>query len=234
MRAPITLLVAAAALAVPATAGAAADATLSKDTPTFAWEGGPGSGHAVSTPEGSIGTYYFGCGAPVPHFFDCDATLLEVKEKGDLKVAIDAAGDLSDLDLYLYKSDAEGEYDPLEDEPVASQADGETDETVTVKAIEPGFYVAHVEYWEAKAETYDGTAEMSGFPVPATAIPVAQTPPPPPVQTQAAPPPPPPAQPAPAAAKKPSKRAACMKKAKKIKKAKARKRAVKKCKRLKG
>lgn len=231
MRAPITLLVVAATLALPGTA-AAADGTLSKDAPTFAWDGGPGSGHAVSTPEGAVGTFIFGCGAPVPNFYDCEATLLEVKEKGDLKVAIDAASEDSDLDLYLFKSNAEGEYDETEDEPIAMQADGETDESVKVAGIEPGFYVAHVEFWSGLQETYKGSAEMSGFPVETQPVTPVVAPPAPPAQTQQAPPPPPPAQPV-AAKKKPSKRAACMKKAKKVKKAKARKRAVKKCKRIK-
>ena len=228
MRARSAVVAFALALVLPASA-VAADGTLSKDAPTFGWDGGPGSGHYE--PESGFGTYFFGCGAPVPNFYDCEDTVLEVKDKGTLKVAIDAAADDSDLDLWLYRSDAEGEYDiDDEDAYVAAQADESGDESVIVPDLAPGFYVAHVEFYSAFQETYAGTAELSGF--------LADPPPTPPPVTVSAPPPaapappPPPAQPAAPAAKKPSKRAACLKKARKIKKAKKRKKAIRRCKKL--
>jgi hypothetical protein len=230
MRATLLPLALATALVLPASAGAA-DA-VSKDAPNLAWEGGPGSGTSVGTPLGGIGTGFFGCGAPVPNFYDCEDTLFEVKDAGTLKVAIDADDDESDLDLYLYRSDSAGKFDADADE-VASQADESADESVTVKNIKPGFYVAHVEFYNALQVTYAGTAVLSDFaapappPAPVTVTPTTQTTPPP--ATSSAPP----AQPAQPAAKKPSKKAACVKKAKKIKKAKARKKALKRCKKLK-
>jgi hypothetical protein len=244
------LLVAGAAIAAPVALATDFAAELSSATPEFTWEA---SGNGVSDP---IQGENLGCGAP--QGYDCDYIVLDVKDPGTLKVALDAEQDTSnpatppnpDLDLYLYKADAEG---APEGEPIAESATEVAAESLSAP-VTAGKYVAVVEYWWSIDGSYAGTAklETTGGPqgtatatatatVTATATATATaTPPPssPPSQPQASPPPPSqqaaPA-PAPKAKKaKKSKRKACIKKAKKTKNAKQRKAKLKRCKKIKG
>jgi hypothetical protein len=254
MHARLGLLLTLAIAAFPAVASAAPDktGTVGAGTPTFAWDG---SGSGVSDPIGVLdfaGANFLDCSAPAAH--DCDDILIKVDDAGDMNLVLDAATDgtvvedpsgtlggiasYPDLDLYLFKSDASGaaQGDPLTTDCATVAAD----EKCTVKGLTPGFYLAQVEFFMANQESYKASAELTGFKAPEPAAPVVttpvETPPAAPAPAEPAPaqsaPQPAPAKPAPASArtkKKSSAKAACTKKAKKVKNAKKRKRALKAC-----
>jgi len=225
MRKVVLAIVAAlsALLAVPALA---ADGTLSASTPTYGWEGGPVNGAAP--------------GEPVPFaparctsVYQCDNEHIEIKDGGTLTIDIKAGSGSNDLDLRLYKSDAEGSAPGVQnpaapaDPPIAEDIRTEKDAKVVVRNIKPGFYVAQVAAYNAQAGTYTGTATLAPpppaapapgttAPAPSTTAPTTQTTPSS-GQTQAD------------EAKRKKKLKACNKKAKKIKNAKKRKAAQKKC-----
>ena len=210
------VLAATAALAIAApSALAAADQSfeLTATAPTAKWEGAAQVTRGAPVYDETSRTA-LGCDTPAR---PCDDVLLKVTEAGKLAIKVEgaaAAAGTTDVDLYVYKSDAEG----TEGEKLATAANSGPDAT-SVK-VTPGYYLARVDYYNAYGAGYAGSATLSGFaaPVaPVTAAPVA----------------PPPAPAAPASTtttKKPSKRAACIKKAKKIKNKRKRAKAVKRCK----
>ena len=238
------------AAAFPASAAAAPDKTaeLSADTPAFAWEG-EGTGIPISAVGQELPVNPHSCDMPG---HDCDYILLDVKHPGVVKItvaaddamenAIPVYGNLTvpDLDVYFYASDKDGA--PQGDSLTGIEcAGGNAVETCEAKDLKPGLYVVEVSFFLADAATYKGKVELT-TPVAPTppATPAVEAPAPPPAPAAAPPAPAAPQQPAPPAqpfnadppkpaAKKPSKKATCQKKAKRIKNKAKRKRALKRC-----
>lgn len=97
---PLALLTLVTALALPSAAHAQADRTIAAgDSPTFTFEGAAAFGANVSTEAGEPQ-----CLAPP---FSCDTTLIELKKPGLYTFNVDVP-DTSDIDSYLYESDASG------------------------------------------------------------------------------------------------------------------------------
>jgi hypothetical protein len=238
MRLFIASLVAAGALAAaPAAIAADQQGTVSPSSPSFAWDGGPGTSLGANVPGlggASVGNFV-GCFDTIA---DCEEILIKVDAPGTLTLTTDSADDANDtIDMYLYPSDASGEYDDSEEDLAAGGGAGTTGDEKIVAKVKAGYYMVQIKFFLAQDDTYKGSAVLSGFPAPAAPAPVvaapqapAETPQPaaqqpaqPAQQQQSAPP-----------AKKPSKRAACQKKAKKIKNKAKRAKALKKCKKVKG
>jgi hypothetical protein len=247
MRKSILTVAAATSLFAASSAQAAPDykTTLGPASPSFAWDGGPGTNVGANIPMFggfAVGTVT-GCTDGVA---DCEETLIKVETAGKLTITANADDDSNDtLDLYLYESNEAGEYDDgslIDPDMQITEGSGATeasDEKIEYP-VKPGWYVAQVRFFLATNATYKGAAVLSGFAVPAPAAPAAANP----AATTEAPaasaaPAAPAAQqqsqaPAKPAAKKTSKKAACQKKAKKVKNKAKRKKALKKCAKVKG
>lgn len=214
-------LLAAAALccaAAPALAEPAFNTTLSASATSYAWEGNPGNGFNKTE-----ALEFTPCGSPN---HDCEDVLVKLDNAGQLSAEIktpsepdDAsdAGNATDLDLYLFESNAAGE----PGKELVSTNSTSAQEKITKKGLLPGFYLVRVDYYRGVQTTYSGKLDFAAA---ASALPTAAAP--------AAPAPA--AAPQPAARPKPKqtaakKRAACKKKAKKIRNAKKRKKALKRC-----
>jgi hypothetical protein len=232
MHKSIALLTAVAALAAAPSAMAAPDreGKVSAASPAFNWDGGPGTSIGANV-EGAGGVSVGNLVGCFEGIADCEDTLIKVETAGTLTVTTDVESTDDELDLYLYPTNAAGEFDNQAEDMAAGGGAGTTGDEKIVAKVKPGYYMAHVKFFLAQGSTYKGAAVLSGFsapaPAPAAVVPNATTPAPAPA-----------AQPAPSssskpAAKKPSKKAACQKKAKKIKNAKKRKAALKKCSKIK-
>jgi hypothetical protein len=206
--AALATLLAATAFAVPARQG-----TVSAAAPTYAWDGGPanGSGQGVSQVR---------C---TPAVYECEDTLVEVKDPGDLYAEVKAGDGANDLDIAIYKSDASGTTNssPGADSPDAEDVSTGKDAKTTLKKVTPGFYVVRVRIFDGVQATWKGTAILkTAAPAPAPA-PATPTTPPASTPQQSEPP-----------KTKPSakeRRNACKKKANKIKNKKKRAKAMKRC-----
>ena len=203
-------------LAVPAFAAPAREATLVANQP-YTWEGGPGNGVIPSAAGGGP--------ARCTPIYQCEDTLVEIKEPGDLAVQIKAGAGSTDLDVAIFESDSAGtvnadspanQVEPGQ-EPKAEDISTGADAKATARKLKAGFYVIRVRFYAATQGIYTGAATLS-VPPPVVEAPPATTPPP--VTTPAS---------KPTANKK--KAAACKKKAKRIKNGKKRKKALKKCRR---
>ena len=218
-----TLLLAAVlaiAIAAVATAAPAREGSVSATAPVFSWDGGPsnGSGQGVAATR---------C---TPGFYECDDTLVQVKDPGDLVAEVKAGEGANDLDIAIYKSDESGTTDsaPGADNPNAEDTSTGKDAKTTLKKVTPGYYVVRVRTFDGIQATWKGSATLK-VPPPPVSPPPATTPPPATAPTtQTAP------------ATKPSakeRRNACIKKAKKkykgSKNRKKRAKAIKRCKRIK-
>jgi hypothetical protein len=205
-----------AALAAAALAAPARQGTVSASAPTYNWDGGPGNGNG-------LGTAALRC---TPSVYECEDTLVEVKDPGDLYAFIKAGEGANDLDVAIYKSDASGTTasDPVNgDQPDAEDISTGKDSRTTLKRVNPGFYVVRVRVFDGADAVWKGTATLllpGAGPTGATG-PSGPTGPTGPAGT-------PPSKPA---AKE--RRNACKKKAKRIKNKKKRKKALKKCRRIK-
>src|SRR3954451_8839179 len=175
MRRLVTVATMIAALAVPAAAAAAPAATLTLadgGTSAFSWTGGPGNG-VLSKVDGLAGLGKVACGDPTA---DCVDTLIKVDDTGDLTFDLhgDAgssvtdqsadpttAGDMVryDLDAVLYTSDASG---AIGDEVGESSGEG-YDEQVVGSALEPGYYVARVIFYESVQGTFHASAKLTPY-----------------------------------------------------------------------
>jgi hypothetical protein len=208
----LAVLLATTAFAAPAHEGA-----VSASAPVFAWDGGPGNGTGA-------GVAAVRC---TPAVYECEDTLVEVKDAGDLLAEIKAGDGANDLDVAIYRSDASGTTagDPANgDAPNAEDTSTGKDAKVTLKKATPGFYVIRVRIFDGVQAVWKATATLKVPPPPAPPAPPAAAPAPT-------------TEPAPAAAKpsKPSakeRRNACAKKAKKMKNKRKRAKAMKKCKRI--
>lgn len=116
---------------------------------TFKWEGGPITGFLLTSDLGDA----FECGDPGK---DCDDTLINFSA-GSANVTIAPTSDGSvDLDLYVYKSNAQGEAGQF----VKSSAGGTSDELVTFPA-QAGPYLVRVVAATATDGTYHGEAKLT-------------------------------------------------------------------------
>jgi hypothetical protein len=213
----------------PALAEPAFNTTLSSSTTSYAWEGNPGTGFNKAPANEQTP-----CGSPN---HDCEDILVKLDVAGALTAEIvtpsepdneaEATGNMVDLDLQLYKSNAAGEPGDI----LASTNSESAQEKVSKKGLPAGFYIVRVDFYRAQNTGYSGTIKLdpatsSVAPQPAPTAPVAAAPAP----ASSAPAAPAPAtKPAPASAPAKKKAAACKKKAKKIKNAKKRKAALKRC-----
>lgn len=163
-----TVVAAAPAHAAPARTGSAVIGA------PYTWDGAPITG--VGTDPDAV------CALPGA----CDDTLVNIAA-GDVRIAIgDAGGGAVDLDLYVYAADASGAPQTL----IASDADGDANETVTFGAPAAAAYVVRVVAATALQGTYKGTATVTAGTTPTTAAggvkpstgPTAPGAPPPPPQ----------------------------------------------------
>jgi hypothetical protein len=191
--------------AVPALA-ADHEATLASGATRFEWEGAPQlSRGAPLYLEEARTAIPCDSGPARP----CEEILLKLAEDGKLTVKVDGlegTGGTTDVDIYLYASDASGE----PGEKLASSA-AKGPDTVSVAKAKAGYYLAVADYYHSYNSGYKGLATF---------------------QPAVGPLPPPAATPTPTAAPAPkqsSSKAACRRKAKKIKNKKKRKKALKKC-----
>jgi hypothetical protein len=206
-------MVATTAFAVPARQG-----VVSAAAPVYSWDGGPanGSGQGVAAAR---------C---TPVVYECEDTLVEVKDAGDLFAEIKGGEGANDLDVAIYKSDSSGTTDsaPNADNPDAEDVSVGKDAKTTLKKVQPGFYVVRVRIFDGVQAAWKGSATLKP---PAGAAPApAATPTPAPATT-------PPAQSSEPPKTKPSakeRRNACKKKAKKIKNKRKRAKALKRCKKI--
>ena len=215
--APLAALVAVlTTLVATAFAAPVREGVVSASAPVYAWDGGPGNGSGQ-------GVSAVRC---TPAVYECEDTLVEVKDAGDLLAEIKGGEGATDLDVAIYKSDASGTTDsqPNADNPDVEDVSEGPDAKTTLKKAQPGFYVVRVRIFDGIQATWKGTATLKP-PVPAT--PPATTTPPPSTTT-------PPAQSDPPKTKPSAKerRNACKKKAKKIKNKKKRAKAMKRCKKI--
>jgi hypothetical protein len=158
-RRAILLIAASLATLATATAIAAPDHTGTVVTggPAFTWEGGPISGSLATT------DVYLNvpCDAPGN---DCDDTLLNVSvsgggtAQGSVKITGPAN---TDLDLFVYRSDANGEPGAF----VKSSAGSTANEQVTFE-VDPGYYLVRVYAATAAAASYKGEATVIARPLP--------------------------------------------------------------------
>lgn len=169
-----------AALAPAAAQAADREGTITAVGGTFAWTGLDLTGASVT---GDV-TDATGC---LP--MQCDDTLLHVKTAGDLTVKIgEAAATASDLDLYLFATNANG----TATDSLGSSAGGTAEEMIVKKGLDPGNYLVHVVAAVALMGNYKGTATLAaptgptgatgasgttGAAVSAVDTPVAATPP---------------------------------------------------------
>jgi hypothetical protein len=138
--------------ATPALAAPDQSATLDAAHPSFAWDGGPGFGvlgdEAVSK---SVP-----CDTPG---YDCELVLVRTTEPGniDFSIAGDGAPTTHDIDLHVYFSDKDGTQGDLIGEGISSAPD----EAVATGDVDPGYYLAKVDYYLSVAGTYKGTAAFT-------------------------------------------------------------------------
>jgi hypothetical protein len=134
-------------------------ANVAADGAAYTWQGGPMSGTFATTDVyGNIP-----CDAPGN---DCDDTLIQTSIAGGAtaqgSVKIDGPnGTPNDLDLFVYKSDAQGRAGAF----VKSSAGGTADEQVTFDA-DPGFYLIRVIAATGTAMTYKGEVKVVARPLP--------------------------------------------------------------------
>lgn len=153
----IAMAVAAMALLITATAFAAPDrsGSVAPNGPAYAWDGGPITG-AVATAE--VGDSV-PCDVPGK---DCDDTLLTVEAgQAAVKTSSDDANS-ADLDLYVYRSDANG----TEGKFIKSSTGPDASEQVTFDA-DAGNYLVRVVPATAADGTFKGEAkELPAVPRP--------------------------------------------------------------------
>ena len=217
----LRLLTAFAILAVCAVPALAADRdiTLSSSATVAEWEGAADISRGIPVYDEDARTA-IPCDAGPAR--PCEEVLIKVTEAGKFTATVEGlegTGGTTDVDAYLYQSDASG----AQGEKIASAAANGPDSVTAPKAAAGSFFLLVVDYYHSYNSGYKGKIKFTPAAPPAAPVTAAPTP----------------AAPAPAAAnsepaaKKPSKRAACQKKAKKIKNKKKRAKAMKKCRRAK-
>ena len=166
------VLISAMVMALPAGAAPARTTALDSVAREFKWSHGPvtaiGTDYAHPMESAPFGM----CHDPG---YPCDDTLIELKEAGG-KLVLNTVSDEElpdgvryrpDIDIFLYKSDANGTVGALAGESATPDAS----ERITLNKAPAGFYLLRVAYWSGVNVSYDGTATF--------------TPPPPPVAVAA-------------------------------------------------
>jgi hypothetical protein len=156
----------AAAIAMPAGAAPARSATLNADNLKYEWGHGP---VLIATGYDYVGQLRAMCEDPG---FPCDDTLFQLTHEGKLKLVATATEDLPggqnfrpDVDIYLYKSDANGTVGPQ----VGAGETPSASETIQINKAAPGYYLLRVAYWSGINTSYTGTATFTPPPPPAPA-----------------------------------------------------------------
>lgn len=148
------------ALALAAPAVAAPDQTVSRTKAETTWAGKTGSGFVYTSTVSKQLPY---C---TPGVFDCERTLVKVEDFGKLAFSISsdpgANPALTDIDLHVYESDAQGTQGAL----VGESTSATNDEVVTVsdKASKVGYYLVIVD-WYLGAGAYDGKVKLTPRPL---------------------------------------------------------------------
>lgn len=156
----LLLLTAAACLMTTSAASAKPDDAIriTTDSTPFTWEA-DGAGAAQQP---SVHSYLaVECDTPRK---TCHDILIEVAERGDLVVQVEPLdATVRDLDVHLYRSNAEGEPGVV----VEEQGSGEASEKVRAEQLEPGLYLARTAYWQG-AGRHRGTIALlrPGAPAP--------------------------------------------------------------------
>jgi hypothetical protein len=158
-RSAILLISAALGSLATATAIAAPDhtGTVAAGAPAFTWEGGPISGSLATT------DVYLNVPCDSPGN-DCDDTLLQTTVNGGATAqgSVKITGpENTDLDLFVYRSDASGEPGAF----VKSSAGSTANEQVTFE-VDPGYYLVRVYAATAAAASYKGEAKVIARPIP--------------------------------------------------------------------
>jgi hypothetical protein len=198
--------------ATPALAAPEHTTVIGVDKPKFEWTG------AVQVSAGVPNGVRESIPCKTPVLRACEDVLFEVKDAGKLTIKVDGGPGgppEDDVDLYVYKSDKDG---TAGDQIHAGVAVGP--DSASLKVV-PGYYLAQVDYYRAKASGYTGVATFAGA-VAAAPVPAVQAP----AVSQPAPA----AKPKPTAAdRRKAKLRKCQKAAKKIKSSAKRKKALKRC-----
>ena len=148
-----------------ASAAPARSTTLDTATQKFEWSDGPElfpMGTNATEPPVAM------CEEPG---FPCDETLIQLTEaNGKLKIVTTADEGLPDgvryrpdIDIYLYKSDANGTVGA----EVARSETPERIETIQVNKAAAGYYLLRVAYWSGINVSYNGVATFTPPPPPA-------------------------------------------------------------------
>lgn len=139
--------------AAPALAAPDYTATMNAAHANFAWDGGPGTGILLDE---AVSAKAPGCDIPG---YDCEFLLVKLTETGNLDFAIagDGAPTTHDIDLHVYFSDKDGAQGDLIAEGISS----EPDEAVATGDVDPGYYLAKIDYYACVAGTYKGTAAFT-------------------------------------------------------------------------
>lgn len=147
-------------LAAPSAAAPDRSGAVGRDAVEHTWAGKTASGFVYGS---DVSSKVPACTNGV---FACDQTLLEVRDGGKLTVRIVGEGiqgqdTMTDLDLHVYKSDAQGTMGQLLGEATSPAAD----ETVTLTKLPAGHYLVYVD-WYLGAGSYKGTAKLVPTPLP--------------------------------------------------------------------
>ena len=161
---PALAAAALAAFASTASAATGGDVSIGKD---FTWSGSGGQGLVLPLLFSQVET------GPVSESTTqctqvetCDDTLIHVTEPGDLTLSLDGTADAPpanpvagpDLDLYVYASDAQGTKGEQLDNGTGA-SDGAV-ESVALGLVEPGYYLAHVVYYDGVNGSYTAKANL--------------------------------------------------------------------------
>ena len=146
----LSLLVAAAvAFAEPARNG-----TVSASSPVFKWEG---TGSGILATQDAMDAA--GC---TPGIHDCDDTLLKVENAGQLTIKTTSSDPAAaDTDLQLFESDESGKVGKQLQEGAKPTPD--PNEQVSA-AVEPGYYIARIDYAVAAQGVVNGEATLEPDP----------------------------------------------------------------------
>ena len=136
---------AAAAPAAPAAAQVDFKFTLSAANPKVAWDGNTAVGANVNNAAGPV------CGKTPADY--CDQILFEVQQPGKVAMKVTPATALTDVDIYLFRSDASGKKGRAVNQSGAVPG---AVENVTGSADEPTFYLLQVAFFAVFGPSYSG------------------------------------------------------------------------------
>jgi hypothetical protein len=169
--ASLAALAAVGALAAPAAAQAPDyKFALSSATPEVKWDGTSTVSANVVNFEQTGGVR---CGKTTVDY--CEHALFEVQQPGRFSLLGVNANAVTDVDFYIFRSDAEGKPGTQVESPDTGNPPGE-DEVFATTVAEPGFYLLRVAFYTTFGASYSATAS---FEVDPDAPPLGGPPPPP-------------------------------------------------------